>query len=40
MNKSNNQGRAYEYVWLLTLEKEISKKRKVVANTFDFSILR
>ena len=27
---SNNQGRAYEYVWLLTLEKEISKKRKVV----------
>lgn len=28
-NASNNQGRAYEYICLLTLEKEISKYRKV-----------
>jgi len=30
MSKSNDQGRAYEYAWLKTLEAEISKKRKVV----------
>lgn len=29
-NSSNNQGRAYEYICLLTLEKEINKFRKAV----------
>ncbi len=29
-NSSNNQGRAYEYICLLTLEKEINKSRKAV----------
>jgi len=27
---SNNQGRAYEYAWLMTLNSEISKKRRVL----------
>lgn len=31
-NKSNNQGRAYEYSYLITLFDEISKARSVKIN--------
>jgi len=29
-SRSNDQGRAYEYAWLVTLEREIAKKRKAI----------
>lgn len=40
-NRSNNQGRAFEYICLITLEREISKYRtvKIVLNSsFDAAL--